>query len=177
MARIPYPEQDGLEPATASALSGMKPMNVFRMLARADSMAPSIFETATQLFTPGRTELPPRLRQIAILRVAGATGSAYLLAHHEPISRRIGLTEAEIGAAKAGAGALGSLETAVAQFATESSVEIKVGDKTFAPLRSALSDRQLAELSIVVGFYNFLARFLAALQVEIEPPRPAKTNS
>jgi alkylhydroperoxidase family enzyme len=177
MARIPYPEPEGLEAATAAALSGMKPMHVFRMLARADSMAPSIFETATQLFTPGRTELPPRLRQIAILRTAGATDSSYLLAHHEPISRRVGLTESEIEAAKTGAGALGSLEAAVARFATQSSVEIKVDDKTFAPLRSALSDRQLAELSVVVGFYNFLARFLAALQVEIEPPRPAKARS
>ena len=118
MARIAYPARESLEKEAADALAGMKPMNVFRMLARADSLAPPIFDTATRLFTRGRTELPARLRQVAILRVAGAAGFAYLIGHHEPISRRVGLSQPEIEASKRGDDSqLGAQERAVARFA------------------------------------------------------------
>jgi AhpD family alkylhydroperoxidase len=169
MARLSYPERDALEQEAAQALAGMKPMNVFRMLARADALAPPIFDTATQLFTKGRTELSPRLRQIAILRVAGATGCDYLIAHHEPISRRCRLSDDEIEACKSGrTQALAGHEQAVASYATESTLQIDVADATFDAMRSGLTDRQVVELTVVIGFYNFLARFLKALKVEVE---------
>jgi alkylhydroperoxidase family enzyme len=170
MARIPYPSRESLEQEAADALAGMKPMNVFHMLARADSLAPSIFDTATRLFTRGCTELPPRLRQVAILRVAGAADFAYLRAHHEPISRRVGLTPEEIAASVSGDYAsLGGQEQAVVRFAGESTLDTDVSDAAFATVRAFLSDRQIVELAIVVGFYNFLGRFLKALRVEVEP--------
>lgn len=172
MARLPYPTRDTLEQEAADALAGMKPMNVFRMLARADALAPPIFDTATQLFTKGKTELSPRLRQMAILRVAGATRCDYLIAHHEPISRHTGLNDVEIEACRTGqTERLSAHEQAVAQYTTESTLQIDVSDVTFAAMRSGLSDRQVVELTIVIGFYNFLGRFLKALKVETEPPR------
>jgi alkylhydroperoxidase family enzyme len=169
MARIAYPTRESLEKEAADALAGMKPMNVFRLLARADSLAPPIFDTATRLFTKGRTALPPRLRQVAILRVAGAASFDYLVGHHEPISRRVGLTEAEIDASKRGDDArLGEQERAVARFAAESTLDTDVSDAAFDAIRDFLSDRQIVELAIVVGFYNFIGRFLKALKVEAE---------
>jgi alkylhydroperoxidase family enzyme len=171
MARIAYPSRESLEQEVADALAGMKPMNVFRMLARADALAPPIFEVATRLFTRGRTELPPRLRQVAILRVAGAGNFDYLIAHHEPISRRVGLTADEVAASRHGTAAhLGEQEQAVARFAGESTLNTDVSDAAFDAVQTFLSDRQIVELAIVVGLYNFLGRFLKALRVEIEAP-------
>ena len=173
MARIPYPERNALQHEAALALDSMKPMNIFRMLARADSMAPPIFDAATRLFTKGCTELSPRLRQVAILRVAGAGGFDYLVAHHEPISRRVHMSDIEIASCLSsdedGWRKLGSTESAVARYATESTLAINVADDTFNAVRADLSDRQLVELTVVVGFYNFIGRFLIALQIEVEP--------
>ncbi len=173
MARIAYPTREQLEDEAAVALDGMKPMNVFRMLARADSLAPPLFEAATRLFTKGTIELPPRLRQIAILRVAGAMKVDYLVAHHEPISRRVRMTDAEIAACIAadepGWATVGAAEAAVARYATESTLTIQVSDAAFDAVRAVLSDRQIVELATVVGFYNLIGRVLAALHIEVEP--------
>jgi alkylhydroperoxidase family enzyme len=174
MARIPYPTPESLELEAAEALAGMKPMNVFRMLARADTLAPPIFEAATRLFTRGRTELTPRLRQFAILRVAGAANFNYLVAHHEPISLRVGLTPQEVQAGLSGDETqLGEQERAIVRFAGESTLQADVSDAAFDAVRAFLSDRQIAELAIVVGLYNCLGRFLTALRVETEPPAAA----
>jgi 4-carboxymuconolactone decarboxylase len=169
MARIPYPAREQLEAETAAALDGMKPMNIFRMLARADGLAPTIFDTTTRLFTRGRTTLPARLRQVAILRVAGAGGYDYLVAHHEPISARVGLSAMEIAAILGGHhGELGEQERAVGRFAEESTLTGDVSDAAFDAVRAFLGDRELVELSVVVGLYNCLGRVLKALRIETE---------
>lgn len=173
MARIPYPQREALESETAIALDGMKSMNVFRMLARADSLAPPIFEAATRLFTKGATEIPPRLRQVAILRVAGALNVEYLVTHHKLISRRVGMTEDEIAACicvdETRWASVGWVESAVARYATESTLNVKVGDATFQAVRDTLPDRQLVELTVAVGLYNLIGRMLVAFEVEVEP--------
>ena len=169
MARIPYPTREQLEQEAAVALDGMKPMNIFRMLARADALAPPIFDATTRLFTRGRTQLSARLRQVAILRVAGTSGFDYLVAHHKPISARVGLSAEEIEAARDGClEKLGAQEQAVARFATESTITGDVSDATFESVRGFLQDRELVELSVVVGLYNCLGRVLKALRIETE---------
>jgi 4-carboxymuconolactone decarboxylase len=50
-----------------------------------------------------RTELAPRIREMAILVVAQVWDSAYERASHEPIGREAGLTDEEIGALRGGA--------------------------------------------------------------------------
>ena len=50
-----------------------------------------------------RSELPPRIREMAILAVAQAWDSAYERASHEPIGREAGLTDEEIEALRGGA--------------------------------------------------------------------------
>src|SRR5262249_5291237 len=50
-----------------------------------------------------RTELPPGIREMAILVVAQAWDSAYERASHEPIGREAGLTDQEIEALRDGA--------------------------------------------------------------------------
>ena len=50
-----------------------------------------------------RTQLAPRIREMAILMVARAWDSGYERASHEPIGREAGLTDAEIEALGAGA--------------------------------------------------------------------------
>src|SRR6202012_5973953 len=50
-----------------------------------------------------RTQLTPRIREMAILVVAQAWNSAYERSTHEPIGREAGLTDPEIEALRLGA--------------------------------------------------------------------------
>src|SRR4051794_81846 len=65
-------------------------------------------------------ELPAALRGVVILAVAGRWGCPYERGHHEPLARRLGVSEAAIAALAAGQGDtadLGPLEAAGARYA------------------------------------------------------------
>jgi len=46
--------------------------------------------------------------------------------------------------------------------------EIDVPDTVFADLRKFFSERQIVELTMLIGAYNMLTRFLKALKVDPE---------
>ena len=47
--------------------------------------------------------------------------------------------------------------------------DIAVADEIYAELRKHFSERQTVELSMLIGAYNMLTRFLKALKVDPEP--------
>ena len=47
--------------------------------------------------------------------------------------------------------------------------EVDVPDSVFAELRQHFSERQEVELTMLIGAYNMLTRFLQALKVDPEP--------
>jgi alkylhydroperoxidase family enzyme len=51
--------------------------------------------------------------------------------------------------------------------------EIEVPDTVFAEVRKHFSERQTVELTLLIGAYNMLTRFLKALKVDPEPPASA----
>src|SRR6476646_7178461 len=71
--------------------------NALATLARHPDLAEAFLPFNTRLLL--RSTLPPRLRELAILRVARRSGCAYEWAHHVRIAAKAGLSEAEIEAA------------------------------------------------------------------------------
>ena len=71
--------------------------NALATLARHPDLAEAFLPFNTRLLL--RSTLPPRLRELAILRVARRSGCAYEWAHHARIAAKAGLSEAEIEAA------------------------------------------------------------------------------
>ncbi len=47
--------------------------------------------------------------------------------------------------------------------------EIDVPNTVFADLRNHFTERQIVELTMLIGAYNMLTRFLKALNVDPEP--------
>ena len=47
--------------------------------------------------------------------------------------------------------------------------EINVPDNVFADVRKYFTERQTVELTLLIGAYNMLTRFLKALKVDPEP--------
>jgi alkylhydroperoxidase family enzyme len=48
--------------------------------------------------------------------------------------------------------------------------DIEVPDPVFAEVKRHFEDRQIVELTVLIGTYNMNARVLQALRLDLEPP-------
>jgi alkylhydroperoxidase family enzyme len=167
MPRIAYADEAGLS-AAARAELGANPANVSRMLAVASEPVFHAVGAIGAAFIRG-SALPPRLRELAILRVGYLSNAAYETFQHEALGRFVGLTEAEIAAIRAGdAASLGEVEVAVLAFVDDVVVNVRASDATLAAVRRHLDDRQVVDLVLVSGAYMMISRFLETTGVELD---------
>jgi len=172
VARLPYPDPDQAPEPVREALAGLPPLNIFRMLAHAETaLRPFLRFGGTIL---GRLELDPRLRELAILQVAASTEARYEWVQHVEIGREVGLTDAQIAAVElgdpAGSEALGEVERAVVAFTAEVVATPRVSDETFEAVRRHLNPREIVELLLTAGNYLMLARVMTTLELELDDP-------
>lgn len=115
--------------------------------------------------------LPPRTRELVVLRTAVICGSAFERAQHEIIARREGLDDSAIARIAEGSDALGwSPEDALLLRATDELLSRwTLCHSTWTGLHSAYDDRQLMDLVFTVGAYALLAMALNAFGVEPDP--------
>jgi len=117
-----------------------------------------------------QTELEPKLRELAILRVAKLSGSEYEWTQHVPIALEMGVTKEQVAAVsnwKAPA-IFSDLERAVLEYTDEVAKSVEVKDKTFAALQKHLSEQSIVELTLSIGYWGMVARVLVPLQIEVE---------
>jgi 4-carboxymuconolactone decarboxylase len=114
-----------------------------------------------------RTQLAPRVREMAILVVAQAWDSGYERSSHEPIGRDAGLTEPEIEALRAGAdpGFTDEQERVAYEVARALVGPADLDDEQYSAAVAALGERALVELSALVGYYATLALQLRIFRV------------
>ena len=60
------------------------------------------------------------------------------------------------------------LQAAVMRYTDDSSQNVRASDATFDPLREALSLQELQELTVTIGFYMLVSRYLETFGVDIE---------
>ena len=60
-------------------------------------------------------------------------------------------------------------ERAVLAYADTMTRDIAVPDDVFAALKQDFNDRQIVELTVLIGTYNMNARVLRALELDLEP--------
>jgi 4-carboxymuconolactone decarboxylase len=135
--------------------------------------APSVGHALQELGTAirFRTELAPRVREMAILVVAQAWDSAYVRESHELLGRDAGLTDAEIEALRAGAdpGFADKQEQvaySVARALTRPGPKsADLDDQEYDTAVAVLGEQALVELSVLVGYYATLALQLRIFRV------------
>ena len=199
----PLPEEQW-DDRTRAALAALLPPdrrnprgagNALATLARHPDLAEAFLPFNTRLLL--RSTLPPRLRELAILRVAGRSGCAYEWAHHVRIAAKAGLSEAEIEAAGNGkaigpgeasernetdedsvTGGMGGgeparaeLDGAVVRAVDELAEGCNLSDRTWSTLAAHLDERQLMDLVFTVGAYVLLAMAFNTFGVEPEHER------
>jgi alkylhydroperoxidase family enzyme len=145
-------------------------LNIYKLLLH----SPAVAERWMGLIDALRnhTELNARLREIAIIRAAHLNRSAYEIRQHVPrLATAAGLTQEECRAIAAwpDTTTLGDCEAAVVAYADAVSRNVQVEDAIFDRLRPHLTDREILELTIIIGVYNMHARVIEPLEVDLEP--------
>jgi 4-carboxymuconolactone decarboxylase len=175
MARLPYVDPAGASEPARDALERVPPLNIFRMMANADSAFRPWLRWGAALL--GRLELDPLLRELAILRVARLTPHAeYEWVQHVPIAEAVGASEEQVAALERDepeASCFSEPQRLLLRFTTEVVQDARASEEALAGLKQTMSPREIVELLMVIGQYMMIARVMATTDMELDEPAGA----
>jgi AhpD family alkylhydroperoxidase len=169
---IPLPSDDELTPEQRELLARLPPLHVFRMVAGTRHGLRPFLQLGRAVLS---SSMDARRREIAVLRVAHATGARYEWAQHERLARNAGVSDAEIAAiaAEEPVTSLDEEATLICRVADEVSRDVRLSDDALGQLVDRYGPREAAEVILLVSYYNMVSRFLESTRVEIEDEPPA----
>lgn len=166
--------RDGFSPAVADRFFATGPdaipiPHVVGTLMRHPALAGPFLAYNTALL--GGLSLDPRLRELMVLRVAWRTQSAYEWAQHVRMAPRVAIADDDVDAISGPPDAprWSPLEAAALAAVDELLEGYRVSDATWRVLATHLDERQLVELTFVVGTYVGLAMVFNSLGLELDP--------
>jgi alkylhydroperoxidase family enzyme len=160
-----------MSPEVADLLDRVPPLRIFQMLAHAETCIRPFMRFGSAILT--EQALDAKLRELAILRVASLSGAEYEWVQHVPIASAAGVSGAQVDALQAGdttAACFDDLERLVLDFTTEVVHEVRASDATLAALTARIPTREVVELTLAIGYYMLVARFLETTGVDLDPP-------
>lgn len=123
------------------------------------------------------TDLPDRMRELAILTVAHLNESEVEWRAHEGMARAAGVPEATILSLKAGSPRFEErLDEVVHTFVSALLVEHRVDDGDFAAIASEYGRGGALELVATVGYYQLIAHLNNAFAISARPGAQAVTG-
>lgn len=171
MPRIPYYDVVQAAGKHAEFLGKLKPphMNIVRTLANSEAGLKGFIRMGNALLF--RCELDPQLRELAILRVGRLSRTAYEVFQHERIAREAGVEEAKIAALRDStieAAAFSDNDKAVLRFTDDVVRNVRASDRNLKAVQAFLSPGAVVELTLTIGYYMMVCRFLETSGVEGE---------
>jgi alkylhydroperoxidase family enzyme len=174
MARVPYPKRDEYPFAYLDAYDrmlrerGNPALHVFAALANIANLLDPLL-TFTGEMREGAV-IEARLRELAIMTVALATGAAYEFNHHWNSALKAGLRREQLEqlADAETSDAFDERERAIVRYAREATLSLKVSDETWSVLREHFPVREAMDVVMAVAWYNAVARVLLPLEIEME---------
>ena len=141
--------------------------NIFATLVRAEGLTRRWLPFGGKLLNG---KIPPRDREVLILRTGWNCGSEYEWAQHVVIGRSAGLTDEEIARIPAGPGGdWREFDSNLLRAADELHEECCITDATWSALADVYDTKQLIELPMLVGHYHMVAMTLNSLGVQLDP--------
>jgi 4-carboxymuconolactone decarboxylase len=115
-------------------------------------------------------KLPPRERELLILRTGWLCQAEYEWAQHRLIALSVGLSEEEIDWVREGPDAAGwdAFDATLLRAADELHAKARISDDTWQALADRYDERQLIEVPMLVGHYHMVAFTLNSLGVPVE---------
>jgi 4-carboxymuconolactone decarboxylase len=166
---LPVDEQDeqAKELLSKVNVSGAPAANIFATLVRHPGLFRRWLPFGGKLLA-GR--LPPRDRELLILRTGWLCQAEYEWAQHRLIAGSVGVSEEEIERVREGPDASGwdAFDATLLRAADELHAEARLSDLTWNALAERYDERQLVEVPMVVGHYHMVAFTLNSLGVPLE---------
>lgn len=173
MARVKLLEKMDVDPTVAKVYQkfeddGRKVLNLLKALAHSPKILRDFSRMGITLLFKG--DLSPDLRELAILRVGNLAQANYEWTQHVPIALRAGVNQKQIDALSDWntATVFNDRQRAVLKYTDEVSQNIRAADETFAAIQEFLSEKEIIELTVTIGYYGMVSRILEALQIELE---------
>ena len=139
---------------------------------------PEIFRCQAEMGTViFKGALPPRERELAVLRNAWLLRAPYEWGEHVAIGKRYGVTPEEIERIIQGSAAPGwsEHEAAILRGVEELLVDQMISDETWAVLAKSWNEKQLIEFPMMVGQYVATALVQNTLRMRLGPANPGMT--
>jgi alkylhydroperoxidase family enzyme len=117
-----------------------------------------------------RSTLPPRQRELVILRAAARSAGRYPLAQHIVVARQCGIDEEEIAAVVSGSAITAGedLDKGLLLAVDELLASGALGETTWDALRSCLTVPQCLDLTATTAFYRLASWFLNCCRTPLE---------
>lgn len=156
--------RDALGPRTISGQA----LNIFTTLARHPQLLKRWLVFGSHIL--GGSTLPPRARELLILRTGYRCKCEYEWGHHAVIARMVGLSDEEIRSIAKGPAAPSwdPLDALLLRAADELHDDHVVSDGTWSSLSAKFDDKQMIDLVFTVGQYTLVSMALNTLGVQNE---------
>ncbi len=164
--RVPPLEVAEFSEEQAALVGDWTHLNFSRVIVR----HPAIY----RLFVPyiaqviGATKLPPRDREVLVVRTLALGNDTYEAHHHVQIAHKAGMSDTDIAAVRAGDAGLSDWDGTLVRAADELVGKQVLSDATWAALSVRYTEVQLMDLVFLVGCYNTMAMLTNSFGMEIE---------
>lgn len=155
-----------LEPLTQVRGADTRLLNIFGTLGRHPELLRHWLVFAGYLLS--KSTLPPRLRELVVLRVGWKCHSPYEWGQHVWVGRRAGVTDEDLARVAAGADAAGwsDAERAALHATDELIDQHTLTDPAWEALAACFTTQQVLDLVFLVGQYQLVSSALNACRVE-----------
>lgn len=173
----PLPEAEWTDQARATiaptrAMGGGQVFNIFSTLAHHPELLKRWMVFANHVLV--KSTLPPREREMLILRIGWLCRAEYEWSQHVVIGKAVGLSDADIDRIADGADAPGwsDDDAALLRAVDELHGDAFISDATWQKLAARWSVQQLMDVVFTVGQYALVSMALNTLGVQLDPGLP-----
>jgi alkylhydroperoxidase family enzyme len=176
MSLVPYPDVGQLPEEVRNALAQAPvQLNIFKMMANAETCFVPFSRLGAAIL--GRQKLDAKLRELAILLAVKLEGGEYEWVQHVPIAIAVGATQAQVDAIadrKLAGSCFSDLERAVLLFTAQVVEKVRADEPVVREALGFLSQREIVELIMTIGFYMMAARITETTRTDLDPPAGTK---
>ena len=116
-----------------------------------------------------------KILQLVIIKTSALNRSAYCMSHNVPLGKKLGLTASQIAAAQSNdymrCDELDDRQKAAIRWAEAVTLmQARDDESAFAAMKAHFTEKQIVELTVFCGMWNYSNRLCEALHIDLERP-------
>ena len=116
-----------------------------------------------------------KIQQLVIVKTSSLNQSAYCMSHNVPLGKKLGLSEEQIAAVRGNAYMTSPLfderqKAAIRWAEVVTNMTARDDDAAFAAMKKHFTEKQIVELTVFCGMWNYSNRLCEALHIDLERP-------